>query len=452
MGEMVLLKSGTLVASRYRVREVLGRGGMGAVYRADDTRTGHVVALKALREDMYEREDLVKRFEREARAAARIGHEGIIAVRAVGHDGARRTRFIVHEYLRGADVAGCLGELRCLPVRAAIAITLRVMDALIAAHAAGIVHRDIKPENVFLHELDDGRVVPKVIDFGIAKVSDELDRMERAATGTVVGTPWYMSPEQAQGSSLVDARTDVWSVGAMLYEMVCGSPPFAGSDPDAVMAQIIFGRPTPLRHHGPTVPTDLQEVIHRALEHDLDRRYATMAEFRAALVRCQLWSDVTPADAQSFLPRPSSFDTLADESATQPEPDLLDRALVEPEPVTPPSAPLPEAPPELSFPSSRPGRSIPSADALTMRGLHDRPAGHTPPSGDTSPAPTPRRRKVHPGVGVALTMLFGAVLVAGVTHWIHRPLLDHLSGRPRAGTTFAPTGALSDSTMRGNSR
>ncbi|MBK6534128.1 MAG: protein kinase [Deltaproteobacteria bacterium] len=266
------------------------------MYQAEDTQTSTKVALKTLRVDLYEREDLVKRFEREARAAGRIGHPSIVGVHAVGHDDALRTRFIVQEELRGTDVAGCLNELGSLSPLSAMAVALPVMDALIAAHAAGIVHRDIKPENVFLHEMDDGTIVPKVIDFGIAKVIDELDRMERTATGMVFGTPWYMSPEQALGDSSIDARTDVWSVGAMIYEMVCGTLPFGGTNPNAVMAQIIFGRPTPLQHHWPDVPADLQEVIHKAIERDLDKRYATMREFRDALVGCALWRDVTPGD------------------------------------------------------------------------------------------------------------------------------------------------------------
>ena len=312
MGEFTMLKAGTMVANRYRITKVLGKGGMGAVYQAEDTHTSTSVALKTLRVDLYEREDLVKRFEREARAAARIGHESIVGVHAVGHDDALRTRFIVQEALRGTDVAGCLNELGSLSPLSAIAVALPVMDALIAAHAAGIVHRDIKPENVFLHEMDDGLIVPKVIDFGIAKVIDELDRMERTATGMVFGTPWYMSPEQALGDSAIDSRTDVWSVGAMVYEMVCGTLPFGGNNPNAVMAQIIFGRPTPLQQHWPEVPDDLQTVIHKAIERDLDKRFATMADFRAALVGCNLWRDVTPEIARGFLPRPSSFEGISD--------------------------------------------------------------------------------------------------------------------------------------------
>ncbi|MDB4932636.1 MAG: putative serine/threonine-protein kinase pknB, partial [Myxococcaceae bacterium] len=313
MGEFAMLTAGTMVASRYRIKKVLGKGGMGAVYEAEDTQNGGIkVALKTLRVDLYDREDLVKRFEREARAAARIGHPSIVGVHAVGHDDHLRTRFIVQEALRGTDVAGCLNELGSLSPLSAMAVALPVMDALVAAHAAGIVHRDIKPENVFLHETDDGKIVPKVIDFGIAKVIDELDRMERTATGMVFGTPWYMSPEQALGDSSIDARTDVWSVGAMIYEMVCGTLPFGGTNPNAVMAQIIFGRPTPLQHHWPDVPADLQEVIHKAIERDLTKRYATMTEFRDALMACSLWRGVTPEIAQGFLPRPSSFEGISD--------------------------------------------------------------------------------------------------------------------------------------------
>ena len=312
MSEFAIMKAGTMVAHRFRVLKIFGKGGMGAVYEVEDTHTSTIVALKTLRTDLYDREDLVKRFEREARAAARIGHPNIIQVHAVGHDDALRTRFIVQEALRGMDVAGCLNELGSLSPLSALAVAVPVMDALIAAHDAGIVHRDIKPENVFLHEADDGTIVPKVIDFGIAKVIDALDRAERTATGMVFGTPWYMSPEQALGDSAIDGRTDVWSVGAMIYEMLCGTLPFGGNNPNAVMAQIIFGRPTPLQHYWVDAPEDIQTVVHKALERDLDKRYATMVAFRDALVACGLWRGVTPEISQGFLPRPSSFEGIND--------------------------------------------------------------------------------------------------------------------------------------------
>lgn len=380
------LLPGAVVASRYRVREVLGRGSSGVVYRAEDARIGRVVALKALRADLYDRDDLVKQFEREARSAARVGHEGIVGVHAIGHDPALRTRFIVQEYLHGADVARCLGELGCVSPEAAVAIVVPVMDALVAAHRAGIVHRDVKPENVFLHELGDGRVAVRVIDFGIAKVNDELDRAERAVGGVVVGTPWYMSPEQATGSPAVDERTDVWSVGAMLYEMVCGVLPFAGSNPDAVMAQIIFGRPTPVDLHRPGVPEDLRRVIHRAIERDLDRRFGSMAEFRDALLRCELLGGGAPPDLGELFPRPSRF--------------------------SPVEAPSPSV----------------------------RPAPHA------SRVEPPKERRALPTLGLALLALGCAVPTAGLIHWVRRstkaePVAPHAASSPRV-----PAEALSAST------
>jgi eukaryotic-like serine/threonine-protein kinase len=396
MGEFALLEVGTVVASRYRVQAVLGRGGMGAVYRAHDPSTGRRVALKVLRADLYEREDLVRRFEREARAAARIGHESIVGVQAVGHDDRLRAHYIVQECLHGVDVAACLNELGSLSPESAIAVALPVMDALIAAHAVGIVHRDIKPENVFLHERDDGVIVPKVIDFGIAKVADALDRIQRTATGMVFGTPWYMSPEQAEGSSGVDARTDVWSVGAMLYEMVCGTLPFGASNPNAVMAQIIFGQPTPVEHHWPAAPADLKAVIHRALERDLDKRYASMREFRDDLAACALWRGVSPAIAQVFLPRPSALDGV--------------------EYVLP--AEFLDAPAEH-----------PSAETPVCR----RPIASEPAAAQVAAAPTPKppadpaRRApwIVAGVGVALSMLCTAVFALGAAQHARRPSVDH---------------------------
>ncbi|MDO9015856.1 MAG: protein kinase [Deltaproteobacteria bacterium] len=483
MGEFTMLPTGTMVSNRYRIRKVLGKGGMGAVYQAEDTQTSTKVALKTLRVDLYEREDLVKRFEREARAAARIGHPSIVGVHAVGHDDALRTRFIVQEELRGTDVAGCLNELGSLSPLSAIAVALPVMDALIAAHAAGIVHRDIKPENVFLHEMDDGTIVPKVIDFGIAKVIDVLDRMERTATGMVFGTPWYMSPEQALGDSSIDARTDVWSVGAMIYEMVCGTLPFGGTNPNAVMAQIIFGRPTPLQHHWPDVPADLQEVIHKAIERDLHKRYATMQEFHDALIGCALWRDVTPEIAQGFLPRPSSFEGISDILPAEFMDDPADRSRsrqpsrpsaearrrresepFDPRPVvfTANPEPIPTSAGRLAEPGSRsvklsldeeriPTRPMPADRALAaLPACAEAEIGtelplSVPPMrapllpGDLPSHTSQRRQRVEfdtlrpsswgrgrpsrlvSGVGVALTLFCGAVLAVGLVHWIQRP-------------------------------
>jgi eukaryotic-like serine/threonine-protein kinase len=154
--------------------------------------------------------------------------------------------------------------------------------------------------------------VPKLIDFGIAKVIDEMDPTARTATGLVFGTPWYMSPEQALGDSTIDARTDVWSMGATVYEMICGALPFGATNANAVMAQIIYGSPVLLRQRWPSAPTDLEAVLHKALQRDLDQRYATMAEFRDALAACDLWRGVTPEIAQSLRPRPSDFEGILD--------------------------------------------------------------------------------------------------------------------------------------------
>jgi len=480
MSEFTILPTGTVVAKRYQILKVLGKGGMGAVYQAMDAQTSMLVALKTLRTDLYEREDLVKRFEREARAAARIGHPSIVGVHAVGHDDALRTRFIVQEQLRGNDVAGCLNELGSLSPLSAVAVAVPVMEALIAAHAAGIVHRDIKPENIFLHEMDDGDVVPKVIDFGIAKVLDELDRIERTATGMVFGTPWYMSPEQALGDSSIDARTDVWSVGAMIYEMLCGTLPFSGTSPNAVMAQIIFGLPTPLDQHWPDAPADLQAVIHKALERDLDKRWATMADFRDALVACTLWRDVTPELAKSFLPRPSTFEGIGDilpaefmegltdlrrrrpsrassGAASGPVPELFD---VQPVVLTADPRPLPatlasppdpglsasKAPddeeriPTQPIPQERPAPSEARVNAMSAvefplpmaqapLAVGHLPAGHKIRRRHRSEFNTLRPStwsrggpsRVVSGISIALAVFCGAVLVFGMAHWIRRP-------------------------------
>jgi eukaryotic-like serine/threonine-protein kinase len=446
MAEFSLLPEGTVVAGRYRVCGVLGQGGMGAVYRVDDAETGHAVALKTLREDLYERDDLVKRFEREAQAASRIGHPNIVRIHGFGNDERLRTRFIVQELLHGTDVSGCLNELGNLSSLSTLAVAMPVMDALVAAHAVGIVHRDIKPENVFLHETDEGVVVPKAIDFGIAKVIDGLDLDARTATGMVFGTPWYMSPEQALGDSSIDARTDIWSVGTMLYEMLCGTLPFGGSNPNAVMAQIIYGRPTPLKDNLPDVAPDLAAVVHRAIERELDRRYRTMAEFRDALAGCSLWRGVTPELALGFMPRPSAFEGINDILPAEFLDDAEERLgarrsrqasrrgftaeFFEPRAIAPSALPAPEVPaePAAAAPEDEPrarsaGDEVGPGDAHTPDAApttaavagHDLPH-RQPPQGflapPTEPPPTSWTRARWVVVALVLLALGAAVALA----------------------------------------
>ena len=279
---------GTTV-SRYRILSRLGGGGMGVVYEAEDTELGRRVAIKFLPEETAAAPDAVDRFKREARAASALNHPHICTVYDVGvHEG---RPFLVMERMQGATLKHVL-EGKRLPVERVVALGEQIADALEAAHRAGIVHRDLKPANLFVTE--HGEV--KVLDFGLAKwiagdpdsvvTSDGATVVEQqlTMTGTTVGTVSYMSPEQARGESL-DARSDLFSLGVVLYEMATGRLPFPGETAAESYAAILRSDPVPPGRHDPGIPQELERVILECLEKDPALRYQTAGGVRADLKR-----------------------------------------------------------------------------------------------------------------------------------------------------------------------
>jgi serine/threonine protein kinase/Tol biopolymer transport system component len=271
--------------SHYQLIRRLGAGGMGVVHLAQDTRLGRAVALKVLHEDTAGDPDRHLRFEREARAASSLNHPNIVTVYDIGTDQGRP--FIAMEYVEGETLADRLGR-GALPLRDVLHFGRQIADALATAHAAGIVHRDVKPANVLLT----AERRAKVADFGLAKLlpsslprhGDESDTRLTAATlpGVVVGTTAYVSPEQAEGRP-VDARSDIFSFGAVLYEMLTGRRAFSGTSPMAVLAAVIGQDPAPIATHAGDVPPALDRIVTRCLRKDPERRVQNMNELRAAL-------------------------------------------------------------------------------------------------------------------------------------------------------------------------
>ena len=276
------ITDGVLVAERYRVGRRIGRGGMGSVFEAWHEVTGKRVALKVMSVELSEDEKLVARFLREAKASATVQHPNAIEVLDVFHH--EHTPVMVMELLEGKSLADHLETAAPLGPGELARILVPVAAALGHAHALGIVHRDVKPDNIFLSQRD-GTLVPKVLDFGIAKILRETpghDTMRLTSTGAMMGTPYYMAPEQAAGRTDLDHRADVWALGVLMYEAVTGQVPFRGENFGQVFAQILQEDPPPAASRA-DVPAGISDVIERALEKKAAKRLGSMQEIIDAL-------------------------------------------------------------------------------------------------------------------------------------------------------------------------
>jgi serine/threonine-protein kinase len=280
-----LVKEGDLVAGKYRIDKVLGEGGMGVVVAAHHLQLDQKVAIKLLLPSLLKVPEAVQRFTREARAAVRIKNEHVARVFDVGtlDDGAP---YMVMEYLEGGDLATWIERHGALPVEMAVDFMLQACEALADAHALGIVHRDLKPANLFCTPVSDGTMCIKVLDFGISRVAGlGLTSSDLGLTGaaTTMGSPRYMSPEQMQSARDVDSRTDIWALGAILYELIAGRVPFPGESLPEICLKIATSAPAALRALQPAVPAKLEAVVMRCLEKERERRYPDVAALAAAL-------------------------------------------------------------------------------------------------------------------------------------------------------------------------
>jgi eukaryotic-like serine/threonine-protein kinase len=274
--------------SHYRILEKLGAGGMGVVYLAEDMKLGRKVAIKILSHEYTTNRDRLNRFEQEASAASNLNHPNILTIHEVGADDGRH--YIATEYIDGVTLRRKLAGAHLDPPEV-LDIAIQVASALEEAHAAGIVHRDIKPDNIMVRR--NGYV--KVLDFGLAKLTETVDRtpldgeaatrvMVQTDAGVVMGTSHYMSPEQARGKP-VDARSDIWSLGVVIYEMIAGRTPFEGETSTDVIVSITQKEPPPLARFAPNVPAELEWIVTKALRKDRDERYQTIKELLTDLRR-----------------------------------------------------------------------------------------------------------------------------------------------------------------------
>jgi serine/threonine-protein kinase len=297
MKEASPVQVGDTIDGKYRVERIIGSGGMGIVVAAEHLRLGKTVALKFLLRHACENPEAVTRFLREGQALASITSAHVARVMDVGtleHG----EPYLVMEYLEGSDLGVLLKQRGRLPISEAVGYVIEACEAVAEAHAKGIVHRDLKPSNLFLTQGADGVPLVKVLDFGISKaVVQQRDAAPLGAgaaaatvpavvvtsTGALVGSPLYMSPEQIRNARRVDERTDIWSIGVILYELVCGTPPFEGETLSGTLAAVSADAPRPMRSLREDVSVELELVLQRALQKTPEQRFANMAELARAL-------------------------------------------------------------------------------------------------------------------------------------------------------------------------
>ncbi|MCB9586856.1 MAG: protein kinase [Polyangiaceae bacterium] len=279
------LSTGDIIDGKYRIVRLLGEGGMGAVYEGENTRIHRRVAIKVLHSGVAENADAVQRFEREAQAAGRIGSQHIVEVLDLGDlpDG---DRYMVMEFMDGDSLSDRIRKVGRLTPEQIYPIAYQLLEGLQAAHSAGIIHRDLKPDNVFVLTSHAGQTdFVKILDFGISKFSalGNESGFSMTRTGAVMGTPYYMSPEQAKGAKGMDQRADLYSVGVILYECATGQVPFNADTFNELLFKIVLEEPPPLEQLVPEIDRGFAEIIRRAMAREPAHRFQTAKEFQSAI-------------------------------------------------------------------------------------------------------------------------------------------------------------------------
>ena len=405
---------GRTIAGRYILRGLLGHGGMGAVYEAEHVGLGKRAAIKFVDPEFATDEKVVARFAREARAMSAIESAHIVTVFDAGTEDGRP--FLVMELLRGEDLGQRLRRLTRIPLGEAMHVIAQVLKGLARAHAAGIVHRDLKPDNVFLVKHDTDPLFAKIVDFGISKIErprDTTSPLALTGRGTVLGTPFYMSPEQAQASPDVDRRTDLYSVGAIFFECLTGRPPHTGESYEQVILSICMRDAPEVWTIDPSVPAPVSAFVARALARDRNKRFATAEAMLAAL------HEVAPEE-RARVPLDPVVEPLVKAAAV----NSLDATMLDGSPVRPSRPSIPEEASGLGAATRLGVGSLDAAGAgarvseARKRPSGDAPRGARPSAGSAAKAkasPVARKRPFAVAlVTAALATLTGVGVTFGV--------------------------------------
>jgi eukaryotic-like serine/threonine-protein kinase len=415
---MTTSHAGQVLDGKYRLDALLAEGGMGAVYRATHVMLGKTVAIKLIRPAIVASPEIVRRFQREARAATALNHPNIVSVYDLGQtpDG---TLYIAMEYIDGPSLKTLIQAGRSIPLTRTIAILRQVASALATAHKHNIIHRDLKPHNIMLAEGLDGSEVAKLVDFGIAKTFDESTQLTSA--GSALGTPYYMSPEQIEGRT-VDARSDLYALGIILYEMLVGEVPFADQSTPAVLVKQLKERPVRPSLRNAAVPASLETIALRCLEKDPALRFQSADEFAAALNEASAALTATSADVT--LPMVGAVPSAPEVGSAQPGATAVSSVNVaspSPTPAAMASPPLPATPiaPQAAASPKSAGDTKPTVEHPAMSALP------VPPPPMTQPQPS---ASIVPLLAIAAVLL---LLAGGYLWWSNR--------QPPAAPTAAAT-------------
>jgi serine/threonine protein kinase len=419
------MESGQVVANKYRLNQLLGSGGMAEVWSATNTFTERQLAIKFMNVQVAKNSDAAARFLKEAKVSARINHPNIIDIHDVGQtdDG---QLFLVMELLTGFPLEVALRRQNPpMSVYEFVLVMCEVGSALAAAHKSGIVHRDLKPTNIFLHTVRDGVAIPKLLDFGVSKFLEDDQNHALTIAGTVLGSPLYMSPEQARGDSNLDGRTDVFAFGAILFEALCGFRAYEAKNFNALIVKIATTKPKNIDDCAPTVPESLRRIVRACMEVDLKKRVGTFEEI-VAMLRATL---PELQDSTARLPAPMIATAVVDPDATNALPVL--RAS-DPPPSLGPRASQPPPAPALSLSGSVPPGGVHYSQNPTG------PSWHTPNTSYASIHATPARPQTPPWA----FMLIGAALVVSIG--VGAAIAVKARRSSSASAAHAPTSAVGD--------